>query len=139
MWDNDYQYGRDFSVLLGQTIVSITNGSDDDKPRKSSSEVHIKTKEGNEYKMYHEQDCCENVAVEDIEGEWDDLIGTPLTQAEVASKAGDQDEEEYQYGTSTWTFYKLATVKGYVTLRWYGESNGYYSESVDTLCRLIEE
>lgn len=87
------------------------------------------------FKMHHEQDCCERVDLDDVIGDIEDLIGSPLTMAEEVS---DDDMEltkqqkamEAEADSCTWTFYKFATMKGYVTLRWYGESNGYYSESV---------
>lgn len=81
------------------------------------------------FRMYHSQDCCESVALEDISGDFGDLIGSPIVEAEAVTNSEDNPP---QYAESfTWTFYKLGTIKGHVTLRWLGESNGYYSEEVD--------
>ena len=84
------------------------------------------------YLMYHEQDCCESVSIEEIIGDLEDLLNSPIILSEKVSQSDEQASE-----SGTWTFYKLATVKGYVTIRWYGESNGYYSEEVDFI-RIIE-
>jgi len=113
----------DISVLKGKTLVKI------DLDVKMKYIRFIDT-EGNKYIMYHEQDCCEDVYIESITGNIDYLLNSPLTMAECVTK--DNTGTSYEDGCSiTWTFYKLATVKGYVTIRWYGESNGWYSEEVD--------
>lgn len=112
-----------FESLKGKVLERID--------RKGDEELHFITNDGEHYRMYHEQDCCESVTIEDIAGNLDDLIGTPITMAEEAQNydPGPLDGEWDE--SYTWTFYKLATINGYVTIRWYGSSNGYYSESVD--------
>ena len=83
------------------------------------------------YVLYHDQDCCETVGVEEIIGDLEDLENLPLLIAREDSNA---DGPELPHSESyTWTFYNFATFKGYVTIRFLGESNGYYSE--DVYCR----
>lgn len=83
---------------------------------------------GQVYKFYHSRDCCESVDITDIAGELSDLLGAPLLMAEEISSENEPAPENAD--SYTWTFYKFATVKGYVNVRWLGESNGYYSEEV---------
>lgn len=110
------------SELVGKTLVSAEN--------KDNYEVHFVTEDGDTYIMLHYQDCCESVYVEDVCGDLDDLVGSPIVLAEDVSNEAPDDHGNDEYSTHTWTFYKLATNKGSVTIRWYGSSNGYYSESV---------
>lgn len=113
--------------ILGRTMRSVT--ADDD------SVTFVRT-DGRTFRLYHHQDCCESVYVESIVGDLSDLVGSPVMTAEESTSTSDDgspaeppaDSSDSSY---TWTFYKFATIKGYVDIRFYGASNGYYSESVD--------
>lgn len=121
---------KSVSVLLGKVLTSIERNKgeeDEDRYYRGGDTLVFTTTDGEVFKMYHEQDCCEHVAIEDINGDLDDLIGSPLTLASESSNRGGNPEE---FESCTWTFYHFATVKGYVTIRWLGTSNGYYSEGV---------
>lgn len=117
---------NEITELIGKTLTSVRNVDDE--------EIIFVTEGGEEYKLYHSQDCYESVTVEDICGDLADLVGSPILMAEEVSNSDENPEgvkiPEYQ-DSFTWTFYKFATNKGAVTIRWYGESSGYYSESVD--------
>lgn len=84
-----------------------------------------------QYVLWHSKDCCEDVHIDDIIGDLSDLIGTPILLAEEVSSPMGNPVPEYNDDSWTWTFYKLSTIKGSVTIRWIGMSNGFYSESVD--------
>jgi len=114
-----------FNELLGQTLKSFVvdrTGPDD--------QILIETDEGKTYRMMHEKDCCESVYIEDICGDPENLVGVPIMLAEEVNnhKLPPKPNSDTSH---TWTFYKLATILGNITIRWYGTSNGYYSESVD--------
>lgn len=117
--------GASFSDLKGKTLIHI-NEMDD--------QLIFETSDGDLYKQFHEQDCCESVYIESIVGDLQDLIGHEILLAEEISNIGGEPLSDYDE-SYTWTFYKLATIKGYVTIRWYGSSNGYYSEAVDFCIR----
>ncbi len=114
----------DFSNLKGETLVSISGSV-------GEQEMTFVTKSGKVYRMFHDQDCCERVQIEDICGDPRDLIGSPILLSECVSNREDLPGHIPGDDSHTWTFYKLATNLGSITIRWLGESNGYYSESVD--------
>ena len=118
---------EEFEDLRGKILEEIIGGVGVD-------EMYFITQDGEKYKMYHSQDWCEKVDVVDIAGDLKDIINSPILLAEEVVHENDNPEDvqipEFQ-DSFTWTFYKLSTIKGSVTIRWYGESNGYYSESVE--------
>lgn len=128
--EEDYRY-LDINVLVGKILVGVEVSEDKDG---DDDRITFTTNEGEVYIMYHDQDCCEGVYIDDVCGDLDDLIGSPIIRATEDTNVDENPEgvkvPEYQE-SFTWTFYNLVTAKGHVTIRWYGESNGYYSESAN--------
>ena len=110
----------DISELKGKTITKIVKSDDNDQ-----LQFHVG---GDVYYMFHDQDCCETVSIEEIIGDLDDLIGSPILEAECATN--DAPAKDDWDDLCLWTFYKIGTIKGHVSIRWYGSSNGYYGVEV---------
>jgi hypothetical protein len=119
-------------LMIGQTPVEI------DGMKEGSEEVTIVTKEGGKLTLRYEPDCCASCSICQVDGDPMDLLGLPLLMCEEDGNVPDHDmlDEQgagngasYHDESYTWTFVKFATTAGYVTLRWYGSSNGYYSEA----------
>lgn len=119
-YDMQASFKDDF---IGKTFVSVTG---------DGNAIVFEREDGKKFSLHHNQDCCEQVYVESVVGDLSDLCGkrSPMLVAEEASspsRDGDADLENTE--SFTWTFYKFATRKGYVDIRFFGSSNGYYGES----------
>lgn len=113
---------RVFHEMIGRTMDSVTTDKQDTLMTFKSGDQ--------EFSFLHLPDCCEYVRITDINGDLADLVGAPLLVAEEVSSEGAPSPPDPD-DSYTWTFYKFATIKGSVDVRWLGESNGYYSECVD--------
>lgn len=129
---------KEIAVLVGKTLKEVRRDTysyyKSERERDKDNALLFVLDDGQEYLLAHQQDCCEQVYLEDINGDLEDLVGTPIVEAYMESN----DEApigwvppEYTDDAQEWSFYRLRTIKGTVTLRWYGQSNGYYSTSVD--------
>ena len=108
------------SDLQGKTLKDVAYNSHEET-------ITFLLEDGTTYLMHHEQDYCEDVYVESIVGNLSDLIGEEIFLAEEVTN----EDVTGRFKRCTWTFYKFATRKGFVDIRWCGVSNGYYSERVD--------
>lgn len=110
--------------MIGATMVAVS---------KERAKLSFLEENRVVHEFYHQQDCCERVQIEDICGDLTDLVGSPILMAE---EVRGEPPEDYEYPDDAfrWTFYKFATLKGSVTVRWLGTSNGYYSMAVNYRC-----
>lgn len=116
--------------LVGKTIESIYL-------KKDKTELIFKTKCGSYFRFWHDDQCCEDVYIDDICDDLQDLINEKLTDAESVTKDINCRNElsslrRHIWDDSfTWTFYSFGTEWNNIVIRWVGSSNGCYSEEVD--------
>lgn len=121
-YDSSFRDEKAMLDIVGATILNVNGLS------VGSEEIEIQTDKG-VYVMFHSQDCCEDVRVDDIIGTLQK--GTKVLDFIVKTNTDILKDQEYKDESFTWTFYTIKTDKGYCDIKWYGCSNGYYSEEVD--------
>lgn len=112
--------------LLNKVLKSVEI-TDVDQDCPGQNDCVVFTTVNNEiYVMMHMQDCCENVCLESVDNNVNVLVGSQILVAEERSNSNEDSR-----GSETWTFYLIGTNEGWCNFRWYGSSNGYYSERVE--------
>lgn len=130
-FDKEQVAKNDIEALVGEHLSSVS-GLDE-----GSDEVVFVCESGFAIKLYHEQDCCEHVVLNDFDCDVDDFSGAKVLSFEEVEGESIVDDDDMD--SQTWTFYKLETDRGGLSMRWLGSSNGYYSESVDVVGGVVAE
>lgn len=118
------------STLIGKTFREVTTTEDGLRFWGEDEDAS--------YQLLHQHVCCETVTLEDVDGDLNVLVGSPILSAEEVSGPEPTEEEVKSHSTdlslrsASWTFYKFKTAKGYLTARFFGGSEtGQYSETAE--------
>jgi len=109
---------KSIEELKGKTLSKVEQNGNE--------EIVFTCEDGTRFHMYHEQDCCESVWIDRIDGSLNSLIGEPIKYAKEVPGHGDPAG----YESVTFTDFHLKTKNAHAVIHWIGSSNGYYSESV---------
>lgn len=112
---------------MNHTIESIVGLTPKSIQQHGNDAIVFTFSGGETARFWHVQECCEDVEIDDVNGDWTCLIGNPILVAEERVSEGPCDYGDHE----TWTFYTFRGIGGSVDVKWHGSSNGYYSESVD--------
>jgi hypothetical protein len=113
---------HEFEGLKGRHITNYARGH---YSYDNNDAFYIEVDGVDVYRMTHHQDCCESVTLSDISGDMDDLLNEEILLAKESYRDDSNDD-----GTLMYTFYRLQSMHGDVTLLWDGSSNGYYGVDV---------
>ena len=110
--------------LVGEVVEHVDIGN---------NETLLTFASGRRVRIDHDQDCCESVWLLDSSGDVAKIVGKPLIEVTSEESSGDNVDigKEFKDDSSTLTTIRFACADEVVILRWFGTSNGYYSESVD--------
>lgn len=107
--------------LIGRKLTHIDIDQDND-------EMLLTCEDGSQFKLYHEQDCCEYVRIDDIEGDASLLLNKQIIN--VFTEIDHEMPEPVDYSCTN-TKFKFLVDDATLIVKWVGTSNGYYSEHVD--------
>lgn len=139
-------FENDLTPLIGKKLkeVHFSNWDQGDDPGgtvpvpfafgtlilKNVQEITLECDDDSSFYFYHLQDCCEHVEVWDIKGDFCESEIVEVEECESQEWPEDVPLKDF-VDCFTWTTHKIKFSSGReVAIRWLGESNGYYSESV---------
>ncbi|MEK2647414.1 DUF7448 domain-containing protein [Bdellovibrio sp. BCCA] len=113
----------DLSFLLGKTIISH-------KLVDQKSNLLLVGDDGMHYWLGGFSSDGGHVHLEDINGNLDDLLNSPILRAEEKTVLVPEDQKTHPgYTEDYYFYYEISTIKGSVHMRFYGEEGAYYSAS----------